>query len=464
MISTPRSWWAVREPLVTSTEIGYCPASIAAGGLAVTVTGVVAPAFTSAFAAWLSELTWVVIVQPSGPVATPVNVRSSEVSLCRVRLNVNVVVDGPLSDGKSVVRLTCAGRVRASPGCRAAACRSRPGPGVDLDPLGRAGRGGRHGHVEADGGRGRAVGLDAVDDEPAAEQRGRPVRGYALEREVDPGRRVGLDRDVEADLRPRERRRRPDTGSTGSRCRPRPRSARSRAPGMRSGRGRPCDVRRVPCWVVPPPRMMSAAVARNLRLAACRFNQAMVKTRKSSPWRPIRRLTEGLARRMVDGFPIPREDRGRAPTKRSLPANRRIDHQTRSPPDMAVERTHRSRSRWPIPPFPARQKRVLAPCCPVPPPRPLPGDPRRCAACAAAAPRRAPRPARRTAAPTAAPASSTSIRRRGRPPAPSVGTSAASTDHPTRPSSTGGSSFACDRATQAGTPSGYGCRVQPDAD
>ncbi len=96
----------MRVPLVTSTEMGYWPASMAAGALAVTVTGVVAPAFTIALAAWLSELTWDVMVQPSGPVATPVNVRSSDVSLWSVRLKEKVVVDGPLREGKSVVRLT----------------------------------------------------------------------------------------------------------------------------------------------------------------------------------------------------------------------------------------------------------------------------------------------------------------------------------------------------------------------
>ena len=210
--------------------------------------------------------------------------------------------------------------------------------------------------------------------------------------------------------------------------------------------------------------MMSAAVARNLRRAACRFNQAMVKTRESSPWRPNPPI-DGRARPAYGRWVPDPSRRSRSSADETVAPSESPDHhQTRSPPDMAVERTHRSRSRWPIPPFPARQKRVLAPCCPVPPPRPLPGDPRRCAACAAAAPRQARPLGRPTAARTAAPATSTSTRRRGRPPAPSVGTSAASTDHPTRPSSTGGSSFARDRATQAGTPSGYGCRVQPDAD
>ena len=210
--------------------------------------------------------------------------------------------------------------------------------------------------------------------------------------------------------------------------------------------------------------MMSAAVARNLRLAACRFNQAMVKTRESSPLRTVRRLTERVARRMVDGFPIPREDRGRAPT------NGRSQRIAGSPSDPLPAgygrgaNLHRSRSRWPTPPFPARQKRVHAPCCPVPPPRPLPGEPRPCAACAAAPPRRAPRRGRPTAAPTAAPASSTSTRRRGPPPAPSVGTSADRTDGPPRPSAADGILDACDRATQAGTSSGYGCLVQPDDD
>ena len=57
---------AVRLPLVTSTEIGAMPAATLTGAMAVTVTGVVAPAFTMALAAWVSVETWVVIVQPAG--------------------------------------------------------------------------------------------------------------------------------------------------------------------------------------------------------------------------------------------------------------------------------------------------------------------------------------------------------------------------------------------------------------
>ena len=85
---------------------------------------------------------------------------------------------------------------------------------------------------------------------------------------------------------------------------------------------------------------MSAAVARNLRRAACQFNQAMVKTRKSSPWRPIRRLTEALARRMVDAVPDPSRRSRSSADETVAPSESPDHHQTRSPPDMAVERTH----------------------------------------------------------------------------------------------------------------------------
>ena len=114
-----------------------------------TVTGVVLPALTMALAAWLSELTWVVTVQPAGPVATPVKVRSSAVSLWSVRLKVKVLVEGPLSCGKSVVRLTspaAAGVTRMSSGSVAVPPEARATTSIRC-VFASAVAG--HGHVEA---------------------------------------------------------------------------------------------------------------------------------------------------------------------------------------------------------------------------------------------------------------------------------------------------------------------------
>ena len=64
------------------------------------------PALTWKVAAWLCEVGWAVVVQPVGPWAFRLKVRSWAVSFLRVRLNWKVVDDGPFSDGKSVVSVT----------------------------------------------------------------------------------------------------------------------------------------------------------------------------------------------------------------------------------------------------------------------------------------------------------------------------------------------------------------------
>ena len=83
------------------------PAAASVDALAVTVTGVVAPALTTTLAACAVDPTCGVTVQPSGPVEVALNGRSSAVSLVSVRLNEKLVFEAPLSWGVSVVRVTC---------------------------------------------------------------------------------------------------------------------------------------------------------------------------------------------------------------------------------------------------------------------------------------------------------------------------------------------------------------------
>src|SRR4029079_1294375 len=106
VISTSRSWCAVCAPLETSTEIGNLPAAAFAAGVTDTVTGDVAPAFTTTLAACAEEPTCEVTVQPAGPVATALNGRSSGVELVSVRVNGNVALEAPFRLGISVVRVT----------------------------------------------------------------------------------------------------------------------------------------------------------------------------------------------------------------------------------------------------------------------------------------------------------------------------------------------------------------------
>ena len=92
-------------------------------------------------------------VQPAGPVAATLNGRSSEVLLVRVRLNVKVVSDAPLSWGVSVVRVTlpaALGETRMSIVSVVDAARDRA---AHVDPLRARGGVGRDRHVERDLGR-----------------------------------------------------------------------------------------------------------------------------------------------------------------------------------------------------------------------------------------------------------------------------------------------------------------------
>ena len=74
--------------------------------VAVTVIEPVLPAATVVLVACAWPAGLAATVQPSGPAASIVNVISAEVSLWSVRLNVKVVVDGPLSSAKSAVSVT----------------------------------------------------------------------------------------------------------------------------------------------------------------------------------------------------------------------------------------------------------------------------------------------------------------------------------------------------------------------
>ena len=76
------------------------------GGVAVTVIEPVLPGFTAVLVAWAWPAGLAAIVQPAGPVASGVKLISAAVSLWTVRLNENVVSDGPLRSGESVVSVT----------------------------------------------------------------------------------------------------------------------------------------------------------------------------------------------------------------------------------------------------------------------------------------------------------------------------------------------------------------------